>query len=131
MTDKQKTYLAEFGAGLLIVAYIVFVNRNTGHTLVHLLCDGCFVAAVLLLGSGGIIFCQKKGAFDIFGYGMKSALGLIVPGVSLMESDVKEDYFTYCERKAKERKKHHQPMLVGLGYLAASLVFMGIYTLTK
>ncbi len=130
MTDKQKTYLVEFLAGLLIVAYVVFVNRNSGHTIIHLLCDGSFVAAVLLLGSGGIIFCQKKGAFDIFGYGLKSALGLIVPGVSLMESDVKEDYFTYCERKAKERKTHHQPMLVGLGYLA-SFVFMAIYTFAK
>lgn len=131
MTDKQKSYLAEFGAGLLIVAYVVFINRNTGHTIVHLLCDGCFVAAVLLLGCGGILFCQKKGAFDIFGYGMKSALGLILPGASLMDSDVKEDYFTYCERKAKERKNHHQPVLVGLGYLVLSGVFMVIYTLTK
>ncbi len=131
MTDKQKTYLAEFFAGLLIVVYVVFINRNTGHTIVHMLCDGCFVAAVLLLGTGGIIFCKGKGAFDIFGYGIKSALGLIVPGVSLMDSDIKEDYFTYCERKAKERKKVHQPMLVGLGYLAASAVFMAMYTFAK
>ena len=131
MTDKQKSYLMDAVTGALIVAYVVFVNRGSGHSIFHLLCDGCFVAAVLLLGVGGIMFCRKKGAFDIFGYGMKTALGLLVPGASLMDNGEREDYFTYCERKASERKPHHQPMLVGVCYLVLSLVFMVIYTVTK
>ena len=131
MTEKQKTYLTEFILGALIAAYVVFLNRNSGHSLVHLLCDGCFVAAVLLLGTGGILFCKEKGAFDIFGYGLRSALGLLVPGVSLMDNGEREDYFTYCERKAAERKKRHQPMLVGFGFLAASLLLRVIYSVAK
>ena len=131
MTDKQKTYLTDVSVGVLIAAYVVFANRNSGHSLMHLLCDGCFVAAVLLLCSGGILFCKEKGAFDIFGYGLKSALGLLVPGVSLMNSDVQEDYYTYCERKAKERKPRHQPMLVGFVFLGLAVVFMILYTIAK
>ena len=128
MTDKRKTYFTEALLGLLIMAYVVFINRDSGHSLVHLLCDGSFVAAVLLLGTGGILFCKEKGAFDIFGYGMKSALGLLVPGVSALDDGTREDYFSYCERKAKERKKRHQPLLVGTCFLVLSLVLMGIYT---
>ena len=131
MTQKQKTYLTEAILGGLIAAYVVFLNRNSGHSLVHLLCDGCFVAAVLLLCTGGILFCKEKGAFDIFGYGLKSALGLLVPGVSILDNGEREDYFTYCERKASERKKRHQPMLVGFCYLAASALFMVIYSVAK
>lgn len=128
MTNKRKTYFTEALLGLAIMAYVVFINRDSGHSLVHVLCDGSFVAAVLLLGTGGILFCKEKGAFDIFGYGMKSALGLLVPGVSVLDDGTREDYYSYCERKAKERKKRHQPLLVGACFLALSLVLMGVYT---
>ena len=131
MTNKQKTYVTEAILGLVIMAYVVMVNWDSGHSLVHMLCDGSFVAAVLLLGTGGILYCKEKGAFDIFGYGMKSALGLLVPGVSVLDDGTREDYFTYCERKAKERKKRHQPLLVGTCYLVLSLVLMVVYSVTK
>lgn len=131
MSDKQKTYLTETLLGVAIMAYVIFINRDSGHSLVHMLCDGAFVAAVLLLGTGGILFCKEKGAFDIFGYGMKSALGLLIPGVSMMDNGEREDYFTYCERKAAERKKHHQPILVGGCFLALAFVLMGVYSVMK
>lgn len=127
MTDKQKTLLVDFATGLMVTAVCIYLNRDQGYSMVHLLCDGFFAAAVLLLCWGGLVFCGNHGAFDMLGYGMKTLAGLFAPGAQLHNPDEDEDYFSYCQRKATERKPFGHLMIAGGVYLALAAVCVVIY----
>ena len=69
--------------GVLLCAMVIFINRDQGYGLLRQLCDGCFVAAVLLLGAGVLRYVTNQGAFDVLGYGLQSVFHLHVPGASM------------------------------------------------
>ena len=63
----------------LAVAAALFVGRGglvAGSTeeMCFILCDACFVPAVMLLGVGLILFVSNDGLFDMLGYGIQRAL---------------------------------------------------------
>lgn len=130
MTDKQKSIVTDFVLGLAAVVLVIYLNRDQGYPVVHLLCDGFFVAAVLLLGSGGLVICRNKGAFDMMGYGVKSVVNMVIPATRLGGPEQDEDYPTYCQRKAAERKPAPHLLVAGGIYLALSVVCMVIYSMT-
>lgn len=123
----MKAVIADLALGLLVIALVWFVNAEQEYTLVHRLCDGCYVAAVVLLGSGGLAFCRNKGALDIFGYGAHSLITMFNPGNRLARP--KEDYYEYCKRKAEERKPFGHMLIAGAVYLVLALVFVAIYSM--
>ena len=54
MTDRKKGIIIHLSIGLAIVIGVIVLNWQYGYQWTHLLCDGFFVAAVVLLGFGGL-----------------------------------------------------------------------------
>ena len=127
MSDKVKAIIVDMALGLLVIGLVWYLNADQDYTLVHRLCDGCYVAAVVLLGSAGLAFCRNKGALDIFGYGAVSLISMFNPGNRMARPE--EGYYEYCQRKAGERKPFGHMLISGLVYLAFALIFMAMYTM--
>ena len=122
MSDNRKSFVADLVLGALIFLGVFMLNRGQGFSLTRQLCDGAFVAAVILLGSGGIRFCSSRGGLDMMGYGFKSVLELFTKAGRLDGPD--EDYFEYVQRKSAERKPFGHYLMAGVIFLALSLVFL-------
>ena len=106
---------------------VIFINRDQGYGLLRQLCDGCFVAAVLLLGAGVLRYVANQGAFDVLGYGLQSVFHLHVPGASIGNARDQETMETYRERKAKKRKSPAGMLFAGLVWLALSAVLLILF----
>lgn len=98
----------------------------------RMLCDGCFVAAAMLLGSGGLKFARNQGTFDMMTYSMKSVFHLHFPFAKMNSplEEREEDFVEYKERKRAKRKPASDLLWSGLIYLIASVVFLVLYLLT-
>lgn len=88
------------------------------------MCDGLFVAAVILLGLGTIKAVGSRGTFDVAGYGLRMAVELAVPALRREE---KEDIHQYKKRKEAERKSPAGLLLAGAVYLVLSLAALAVY----
>ena len=131
MNEKQKGILIHLCVGAVIAGAVMILGLSRGHSVLRILCDGCFVAAVMLLGSGGLKFARNQGAFDMMAYGVKTAFHLHYP-FSKMNSPLderEEDFVAYKERKRAQRKSSAEILWAGLVYLVASVVFLVIYLL--
>ncbi|MBR2047424.1 MAG: DUF3899 domain-containing protein [Oscillospiraceae bacterium] len=122
MSENRKSFLADLILGALIFLGVFLLNRGQGFTLTRQLCDGAFVAAVILLGSGGIRFCSARGGLDMLGYGFKSVVEMFTKAGRMDGPD--EDYFDYVQRKSEERKPFGHYLIAGSIFLALSLVFL-------
>ena len=120
MSKRLKSFLISLLVGALLCAMVIFINRDQGYGLLRQLCDGCFVAAVLLLGAGVLRYVTNQGAFDVLGYGLQSVFHLHVPGASIGNARDQETMETYRERKAKKRKSPAGMLFAGLVWLALS-----------
>lgn len=110
------------GAVIAILVFILGLSRDQAIT--RCICDACFVAAVALLGIGGLKGIRNKGAFDIMGYGLKSTVETFIP---MLRRGEKEDIYAYQERKEAERKPAHGLLAAGVIYLIISLAALVIY----
>ena len=91
------------------------------------LSDGFFVAAILFVGMGGLLWISTTGFFDIFSYAFKSLFVLFSP---LKKAKEFPHYYDYkCEKDAKREGKPitHTVLVVGLICLAVSLVCLALY----
>lgn len=122
MSETRKSIMADLTVGMMIAFAVFLLNQGRGHSLMHNLCDGFFVAAVALLGSGGIRFCTSRGAMDMLGYGFKTVGEFFTKAGRLDGPD--EDYYEYCQRKAEERKPFGHFLIAGLIYLGLSAIFL-------
>lgn len=132
MSKKQKDILLYSGVGAVIAVAAAILGYLRGDSVLRFLCDGCFVAAVLLLGSGGLKFARNQGTFDMMAYSLKTVFHLHYP-FSKMNSPLEEreeDFVHYTERKRSQRKPAAELLWAGLIYLVASVVFLVIYFLT-
>lgn len=132
MTDKQKGILVHVCAGAVIATAVAILGWTRGHGWLRMLCDGCFVAAVLLLGSGGLKFARNQGTFDMMSYSLKSVFHLHYPFAKMNSplEEKEEDFMDYKERKRAQRKPAGELLWSGLIYLIASAVFLVIYLVT-
>ena len=122
MSENRKSFLADLVLGLLIAMLVYLLNRDMEYSLTHMLCDCCFVAAVVLLGTGGIRFCTSRGAMDMLGYGFKTVGEMFTKAGRLDGPD--EDYYDYVQRKAGERKPFGHYLAAGLVYLILAVIFL-------
>ena len=131
MDEKRKGFLISLIFGAVIAVIVILVTARRDFPVIHLLCDGCFVAGVLLLGTGGLKFFRNEGMFDIFAYSIKSVFQIHYP-LAKMKSpleDKKEGYAEYKERKKAQRKPARDLLWAGLVYLALATVFFAVYML--
>ncbi len=89
------------------------------------LSDGCFTGGFLTAGMGALMLISTTGFFDMFGYAFKS-LGVLFTSLKSPSRHVK--YYDYKTEKAEKRGKPTYFMLViGLAFIALSLVFLYLY----
>ncbi len=134
MDEKRKRFLVDLILGAVVAVAVMFITARRGFGIIHLLCDGCFVAAVLLLGTGGLKFVRNEGMFDIFSYSIKSVFDIHYPFAKMhspLEEKRKEDFAAYKERKKEKRKPAADLLWAGLVYLALAAVFFVTYLLTS
>lgn len=141
MSQKKKVFLINLIAGLA-VAVAVFLyglsmplsdGRTELQTGDYLRCiaDGFTVSAVMLLGVGGIKFVRNKGAFDVLGYGMTTAVHMFLPMMKPHDrlGDREEAFLDYRERKEKTRKGASGELMAGAVHMVLALVFIAVYYL--
>lgn len=124
MSEKVQDFLTYLVVGGVIAAGVFFLNMSREYGVLRCVCDGFFVAAVLLLGMGTVKAARNKGSFDVAGYGVSYTIGLVFPALRREE---KEDMEQYRERKAQERKSSRGMLLAGLVYLALSVAALVVY----
>lgn len=133
MKQTTKKALLQYGitvlVGLCIALPSAFARGLAGGQGMALsaryLSDGCFVAAVVLIGIGALCWVSATGFFDIFSYAFKSLLVLFSP---LKHPRDQQSFFDYKTMKAEKRGTVPKYiLLVGLIYLAVSLVLLAIY----
>ena len=126
MSDRVRELLIYLAVGAVIAAAVLALNLSREYGVLRSLCDGLFVAAVLLLGIGGIKAIRNSGSFDVAGFGLRHVVDITVPALRRGEQ---EDMQQYRERKALERQSSAGLLLAGGVYLALSLVALVIYEL--
>ena len=128
MSENQKSILVDLLLGLAISVVLFFMNFNSGYALMHLLSDCTFVPAVVLLGMGGLRMCTNSGSLDMLGYGFSTLLHNI-RNFGKINYETKEDYFSYTQRVAEERKPFAHYLISGVIFLAVSLGCLAAYTM--
>lgn len=122
-------YGAALGVGLCISALTAW-HQGFAWALpfglnARYLSDGCFVAAVLLMGIGALAWISCTGFFDIFSYAVKSLLVLFT---SLRKPQEQISFYEF--KLLKEEKRGTVPrfiLYVGLLFLGLSVLFLWIY----
>ena len=73
-------YLIALGIGFALTAWVVLGNDIFNQTdiadILQILADGFTLPAVLLLGSGGLVFASNEGTFDSLVYGVRSFMDM-------------------------------------------------------
>lgn len=124
MNGKRKGILLSFAVGAVLAAAVCALNVSRDYGWSRSVCDGLFVAAVMLLGVGIIRAVYNRGAFDVAGYGLRKAAELAIPALKREE---KEDIQQYRERKNAGRKSPAGLLLAGTVYLVLSLAALAVY----
>ena len=122
--QTKRDLLIGLAAGAAMALLVWLLERE--ESVLRRLCDGSFVAAVALLGSGGLSFARNQGQFDIIGYGVSA---VVHTRWSFTQSPFqeKESFAEYKERKRKERKSPAGTLLSGCVWLVLSVVFLLLY----
>lgn len=129
MSYKLKRVLVTLVFGLVIAVAVIGGRWNPEGNILHQLCDGFFVAGVLLLGMGGLKVARNAGTFDMMVYGMDAALRITLPWVMKEKKDA--DFVAYKERKQEERKPAYDLLIAGGIHMALAMIFLVLYTVTK
>ena len=128
-----------FAVGFVIVLAMAMsrdvFGQSSAADVWEILCDGCFLAAVLLVCIGLMTFVSSEGMFDILSYGMLCFIGLfkkqerkpvkaptLPGGNNEEEGELKKGFFEYKQSKVGTRNSQWYLVFVGLIYLAAAFV---------
>ena len=116
MTNLKKGIIIHLCIGAAIVIGVIVLNWQYAYLWSHLLCDGFFVAAVVLLGFGGLKFTRNQGMFDMLMYSVSSTFQIHYP-FAKMDSPLQErqeTFLDYKERKRAKRKSAAELLWAGL-----------------
>lgn len=127
MSETRKKALLNFVFGLILAAGVVALEWESEYPLVHKLCDGFFVSAVLLLGCGGLKWARNAGTFDVMSYGIKAVVNVALPFLTANSEHKDEDLAAYKERKQEERKPATDLLISGGVLMAIALMLLAVY----
>ena len=135
MQQEKKSLLIKYGIYFGVAAVITvlvfwakgFFTDNAGVNL-QILSDGFFVSGVALLAFAGMMFISGEGALIGIGFVLRSVAQFFIP----MGRKNHEFYAQYRERvlaekKEKQQKGNHCALVVGLIFLAISIIFTVIW----
>lgn len=127
MGDTIKKVLIRTAAGFVIaflVWYVTGLFQAEGlKDILRILSDGFFVAAALLLGSGGLVWTYNGGVMDGLGFSFKTLL-------DRMRGDYHERRQTFMEYRENREAKASSPkylLLSGLVHLVLAILAVLVY----
>lgn len=135
---KHVGIIVTFVIGILIMAFIISFQSDyydmTGNDRNLVFSNGFFVASVMLLGSGLLMWVATLGAFDHIGYIM--SLMVYKLRYSKDKFEQRKSYLDYIEQKHKkekdEKSKHpRNTILAGLVFLAFAVLFNVLFAMYK
>ena len=128
MQQKKKDFATGICIGLSILIVLLVSNPQHVDSILWRLCDGFFVAAVLVMGFGGLMHARNKGVFDMMEYSVSSVFRLKFPGFSIGRArEDEEDFIAFRDRKAGARRSASGFLWSGGIYLIFSVIFLILY----
>lgn len=124
-------YAVSFGIGCVISLAVLCSNSFwtlEGSVLYQVLSDAFLVSGSLLAGVGLLVFAANRGTFHMLSYAVIRIFDLFRPNA---RNEKYRDYYEY--KKAKMDSKSRPVaylLLVGLGFLALSVIFSVVWTQT-
>jgi len=135
--------LANTLAAFLLAAGIVLYERHVFSGLnklsyTRLWCDGCFVSAVIFLGSGILVAVSRNGGFDSISYAFSRLAKRFIPSSRKSQYSGKaqdsgkdqcaknQSYLEYVKERHADGKKSPHPLLMVAGsvMLLASFILL-------
>lgn len=127
MSESTKKLLIDLGIGLFAVVvaalwFDLFGAESLADAL-RILSDSFFLAAVLMLATGGLTLTKNGGVWDGFGFTFKTAM-------SRIKRDYDEERVTFAEYREQREQKNTSPrsaLISGAVYLVIALAFLAAY----
>ncbi len=123
-------YLIALGAGAAVACLIAYSKGILGASEIsavyHILHDSFIVPAVVIAGSGGLIFVSNEGAFDGISYGLKSFFDIF----RKEKRNKHTSFYDYKESKSGKEMSCGYLVLAGLTLLAVAVVMLLLYNQT-
>ncbi|MBP5576404.1 MAG: DUF3899 domain-containing protein [Treponema sp.] len=135
--------LANTLAALALAAGIVLYERHVFSGLdklsyIRLWCDGCFVSAVIFLGSGILVAVSRNGGFDSISYAFSRLAKRFIPSSrkaqdsdqtqkssqSSVQTAKNQSYLEYVKERHADGKKSPHPLLMVAGSVMLLLSFI-------
>ena len=132
----MKTKLLQYGITTLVLALfslaIMFANNLFSETdsqkVMKILTDAFFAPGIIAMCFGLLIVASNGGTFHILSYGMQSFINLFVKDRSKIKY---KTYFDYKQAMSDNKKPFGFILLVGLVFVAISMIFMIIWLKNK
>lgn len=121
-------YLITVAVGL-VIAFFALLARDIFHLaatvdIMKAFCDAFFVSGVLLTCIGGLVFVSNGGVFDMLAYGVRTFFTAFKRNVTDRKY---KDFYEYREAKKGKKRSFAFLLVVGIAYIAVSMVFLALY----
>ena len=129
---RSRSFRVMLLVGFAIFAAVLILDLTRENSVARSLCDGFFVAGMLIMGMSGLMFAGNEGVFDIFGFGISHLFTTRWPGLSTMPDDHrKEKYVDYKARKRKNPSKPLPVLLAGAVYMVLAVLMLAVYLIVE
>jgi hypothetical protein len=132
--DKKKKNWQKYGitagVALAITALVVWYEISeygfSRMNMIHFLCDGFFVTAILLLGMGVMVWIAGLGGFNGMKYIFYSVANIFSPKNNKFEA--RKSYYDFLKEQEKKEKSDNRHLIVaGCIWILISLLFLIVF----
>jgi len=118
-------YIVAFSVGALIALFVFITaglfSADNEADVYKILSNGFYTAAVLVGGTGILVYCSSGGVFDMISYGVRGSLNALFRRTP--KPGEPKDFYEYKVQRHKKQPKFLYLILTGLFYFALSVVF--------
>ncbi|MBQ9632108.1 MAG: DUF3899 domain-containing protein [Lachnospiraceae bacterium] len=119
MKERMTAYLRCLATAVIVILAVTLLQRGRGFGLGHSASDGCFVAAVLLAGTGCLRIAACGGFFDLPAYGIRRLVE-----AHRRSDEEREDFLSYRVRRQKNPKPAAPLLISGIVCLLFSWMLL-------
>ena len=109
---------------LLIVLSKNIFQKENAKDVFHILVDAFFVPGIIIASFGLLVIAANGGTFDMFTYGVRRFFDLFR---SDLGKRMQETFYDYREAKRENPRPAGYLLLVGLVFIAISMMFLIFY----
>ncbi len=126
---KYGGWLAALIVALVICVAVILYERSTMTwrfpEISRMFSDGCFVSGMFMVGFGALVWVSNFGGFSALGYGWYLLTHILSPSRTRFEERM--SYLEYRQAKNKKEKSPKCILIIGVIFLALSVLWLGIY----